>query len=219
MCGVIGYHPTEPWEFNCAATGMFAALFNESTIRGKHYYGIAQPSSHGKFQVLRSQYGSTIPSEFNPLLPAIAHTRFSQSGDWKVAENNQPILTPSSVLVMNGVIHMGTKKEFETAFQVKCEVDNDGEVFLRCMERGEDPAQFVNDISGSFAGVWMEQREPMGPKMFAIRNSRRPLWRCQEFGAVWLASTRDIFIRAGFTKPITALDPGVLYQDTSLFGR
>jgi len=224
MCGVIGYSPLkdQSWEVRRRAQEAFGALFKESTIRGKHYYGIAQPNStgpdgySGEFKVWRSQYASTIPSTFNSLLPAIAHTRFCQSGDWQINENNQPLLTASSALVMNGVIHMGTKEEFEAAFQVKCKVDNDGEVFLRCVEKGEDPVKFVNGISGSFAGVWMEKREDVC-KMFAARNTRRPLWRCQEFGAVWLASTLDIFLRAGFESPLTPLVPGLLYRDTTHF--
>jgi glutamine phosphoribosylpyrophosphate amidotransferase len=136
---------------------------------------------------------------FHPGIPTIAHTRYCQSGDWQVMENNQPIVAAGMVLAFNGCIHMGTKEEFEKDFDVKCETDNDGEIFLRKLEgiNAENHVSVAEDwlgtIRGSFAGVWLAYG-----RLFVGRNSRRPLWVCDAHGGRWYASTQDIFKRAGF---------------------
>ncbi len=199
MCGVVGYWPIKPdgaWE-------AFRRLFTESSIRGLHAFGIVQSAAP-----LRSFNLDDIVASFNPKLPALAHARYCTSGDWRVLENNQPLSIEDDgftlSLVFNGVIHMGTKEEFEAAFGVHCEHDNDGEVFLRRLELGNDPADFLAKMTGSFAGCWLDSEG----KMFAGRNARRPLWRCDAHGARWYASTRDIFHRAGFTG-MEEMAPGV----------
>lgn len=196
MCGVIGYHPLEP---NDLQVEMFGRLFDQSRIRGHHAYGIADP----KF-VHRGYNWVDVFSWFNPCVPTIGHTRYCQSGDWKEMQNNQPLRVAQYKLAMNGVIHMGTKEEFETAFNVQCEVDNDSEVFLQRLVGGQDALDFIKGITGSFAATWLD-----GERLFAGRNARRPLWKCKAFGALWYASTRDIFYRAGFPTPMELPYPHV----------
>jgi glutamine phosphoribosylpyrophosphate amidotransferase len=106
-------------------------------------------------------------------------------------------------LAMNGVLHMGTKEEFEKAFGVSCLVDNDSEVFLQRLAAGQDAAEFISSITGSFAATWL-----IGEKLFAGRNARRPLWRCEALGARWVVSTEDIFRRAGVVGAVE-MTPGV----------
>lgn len=185
MCGVIGYKPVvrDSWQ-----TPMFIKLFDQSRIRGHHAYGLADTQ-----KVSKAFNWEQVVKEFDPELPTIGHTRYCQSGDWKVMENNQPLVVGDMKLAMNGVLHMGTKEEFEQAFGVKCLVDNDSEVFLQRLAAGETAEEFISGITGSFAATWL-----IGDRLFAGRNARRPLWKCQEYGAVWYASTQDIFDRAGF---------------------
>lgn len=221
MCGVIGYKPFGEYVCTtCGGTGrvhshndmcwecdggqsiqamMFRKLFDESRIRGHHAYGIADPV----ISVISYDW-RTIPTYFNPTLPTIAHTRYCQSGDWKVMINNQPLVIDSFKLAMNGVIHMGTKEEFEQAFSVKCVVDNDSEIFLQKLAEGANPLDFISSITGSFAATWLS-----GNTLYAGRNGRRPLWKCKAFNAVWFASTRDIFLRAKFPEPIELPHPYV----------
>ena len=94
-------------------------------------------------------------------------------------------------LAFNGVIHMGTREEFEREHGVKCDSDNDGEVFLRRLEN-EEPDTMILGEQWSFAGCWI-----VGKRLFAGRNRRRPLYRVDHLGARWYASTADIIRRAG----------------------
>lgn len=191
MCGVIGYWPRNP---TVHAAPAFNELFEQSRVRGQHAYGLSQLHTGSRQPtVFRSFDWQDIPQRFVPTLPAIAHTRYCQSGDWSVLENNQPILVDNMALAMNGVIHMGTKAEYEAAFDVTCAVDNDSEIFLRRLEQGRAAEQFIAEMTGSFAAVWLKDG-----RLHAGRNARRPLWRCEAYGATWYASTGDIFRRAGF---------------------
>lgn len=194
MCGVIGYFPREPDELT--PTRMLA-LVTESAVRGVHAFGIAQ--AHGGMidcwkSVGPDPRGAFLEADFDPEAPAVAHWRYSTSGDWRQSVNNQPILAAGRALAFNGVIHMGTKTEFEREFDVTCDSENDGEVFLRRLQRGDDPVQFVSEMRGSFAGVWLAT----DGRLRALRNNRRPLWRAEAKDGIWYASTRDIFARAGF---------------------
>jgi asparagine synthetase B (glutamine-hydrolysing) len=189
MCGIIGYRPLTD---DPDQKGAFASLFKESAIRGLHAFGIGTSES-----VKRSHNTQDIIDAFNPDLTTVAHARYCTSGDWHTLENNQPIVVDDIILAFNGVIHMGSKEEFEKAFNVKCDSDNDGEVFLRRMIGGETAEAFLSRISGSFAGVWLRNG-----KLWAGRNARRPLWKCQSYGALWYGSTRDVFLRAGFPLPV-----------------
>jgi len=203
MCGIVGYQPmvVSP-ESLSERTWAFRRLFKESCIRGLHAYGLARPDGDGVY-VLRSYDATEIPYAFAPSMPNIAHARYCQSGDWKVMENNQPITVGSTALAFNGCIHMGTKQEFEAAFDVKCVTDNDGEVLLRKAEGAQNAeefletvSEFVGSIRGSFAGVSLAYG-----RLIVSHNPRRPLYHAFAYGAEWFASTEDIFRRAGFENP------------------
>lgn len=201
MCSVIGYQPLNG-VVGEEAHRLFANLMRESRIRGMHAYGLAREGF-----VKRSFSADEIIENFDPMKPNIAHARYSTSGEWRVLENNQPIVVDDFALAFNGVIHMGTKAEYEAWFNVECESDNDGEIFVRKMKAGVSPEEFVSSsLTGSFAGVWLRDGF-----LYALRNERRPLWLCLWQEAIWFASTKDIFQRAGFEDP-TELEPGMLYD-------
>lgn len=199
MCGIVGFKPLADRDIE-NRVGAFRRLFAESYIRGLHAYGIADITPEGSIDIVRTFEKSDIWSVFNPSRLGIAHARYCQSGDWRVLDNNQPIVVGDTALAFNGCIHMGTKEEFEAAFDVKCDSDNDGEVFLRktvsanAEEFARKAEDFVGSIQGSFAGVSLAHGQ-----LIVSHNPRRPLWRCLAYGAKWYASTEDIFRRAGFT--------------------
>lgn len=200
MCGIIGYNPVTP---TADAPAAFTRLFDESRVRGTHAYGIARLAPW--VVSFRSFDWEKIPQHFEPTWATVAHTRYCQSGDWQVMENNQPIVLGDHALAFNGCIHMGAKEEFEAAFGVQCQTDNDGEIFMRkCLLGYESAEEWLGTIRGSFAGVWLSHG-----RLYAGRNARRPLWTCEAYGAKWVASTSDIFKRAGFPAA-QELPPGVV---------
>ena len=145
--------------------------------------------------------------EANPPRILIGHCRYSTSGDFKDHRNNQPIVAAGLSLVFNGVISMKLKSEFEAEFGVKCDADNDGEIFLRKIEQGVDPFLFLKETKCSFAGCWIE-----GGRLFAARNEFRPMHKAEFRGASLYCSTADIFARAGILgcKP---LESGSIYVE------
>jgi len=206
MCGIVGYVPgIRP---SPDAEALFVRLWRESLVRGRHAAGLAQPSPTGPNVHRALHLEADLLAQFDYTRPAIAHTRYSTSGDWRTEANNQPIVLGQLALAFNGVIHMGTKAEFEAAFGVTCDTDNDGEVFLRLLAQGEKPEEVLRSLSGSFAGVWLDSGA-----LLAGRNARRPLWRAHALGAHWYASTRDIFRRAGIAdvREVTPLRVEVMW--------
>lgn len=202
MCGILGYRPlpNQELEDRIECLDAFRRLFDQSRIRGLHAYGFASPLN-GIVTAYRSFDSTKIPLYFEGDRLTIAHARYCTSGDWSILENNQPLVVDNMALAFNGVLHMGTKAEFEVAFDVQCQSDNDGEIFLRKIvgsETAEEAARkaedFVGTIQGSFAGAFLAHG-----RLIVSRNSRRPLWKCTMYGAKWYASTEDIFRRAGFT--------------------
>ncbi len=156
-----------------------------------------------------------IAEDFDPSVPNIAHCRYSTSGDWRVPENNQPIVVDHMALALNGVLHMGTKAEYEEEYDIKCDVDNDAEIFLRLLKKhGEytNGQSIIDGLRGSFAACWL-----VGDQLWYGRNERRPLWTAVQHGARWFASTRDILIRALFLVQVE-VQPGVYRGDEAFRG-
>jgi hypothetical protein len=199
MCAVIGYARREIGEYDRELIDerrdMMLALARESRVRGLHSVGVAQGSG-----VIVTE-GGPFPG-FDPQFDAIVHCRYPTSGDY-----NQPIVRDGLSFCFNGVLDMGTKEEMEARHDLKLTTDNDAEIFMCRLLRGERPAKILDSLGGSFAGVWLQ-----GGSLYALRNARRPLWTQQHLNAVWIASTKDIFERAGFDEHSVELEPGVLHS-------
>ena len=201
MCAVIGYSPPQLGDVN-ALCDAFKRLMLEARIRGTHAFGITTlDATTGLVFTRRSHDVEEIIAEFNPNYPCVAHARYSTSGDWTDHRNNQPITVGQFSLAFNGVIDMGTKQEFEQRWEVECESDNDGEIFIRKVWAGVPPTRFVSEMTGSFAGVWLQVYADK-VDLWALRNERRPLWSSDHLGATWFASTQDMLKRAGFSDEI-----------------
>lgn len=129
----------------------------------------------------------------------IYHTRYCTSG-----KDHQPITDNKIGLVMNGVIDMGTKKEMESKFKIKMLTDNDAELLFHFPFL--DLIQLVPNAS--IAGIMLSNK-----KLVAFRNKKRPLWMIEKGKSVLLASTQDIFRRAGAEwKKAKQLEPNRTYS-------
>ena len=139
-------------------------VVEESKVRGLHHLGWRK-------------FGKAV----------LYHTRYCTSG-----EDNQPIDWDGSSIAMNGVIHMGTKKEMEKRYNIKMKTDNDAEVLIQYLDSYSFEELCVMWPKVSIAAVLVNKK-----KFFAFRNERRPLWLIEKQSSLLIASTQDILKRAG----------------------
>jgi len=182
MCAVIGY----TGEYNQALIGR---LLDNSKIRGIHSFGYSfycdgtvVTKKFLDFEEFQESIESDKPRKF------IAHFRYSTSGDFKDQENNQPLQAGNVALAFNGVISQKSKVEIELEYDTELLGDNDGYLLL---EKYTDQT-FIRKPAITFAAVGLKDN-----KVFALRNSKRPLWYAETSGAKIYASTRDILNRSG----------------------
>ena len=202
MCGVVGYSCESPIKEHYE---ILQAIIRQSKIRGLHSFGF---SFYDKELVtIKHHYIDKI--ELPAANKIIKHNRNSTSGDYKNHDNNQPIAVGNISLVFNGVLDMRTKQEMEEHYQIDMETDNDGELVLKlCGSDPEKIQEYVQNTTGSFAGLILTENN----KMYAIRNENRPLWMLNHSGAIFYASTRDIFKRVDQSFEPIKLDPYKVYE-------
>jgi glutamine phosphoribosylpyrophosphate amidotransferase len=184
MCGVIGYIGKS------IDKNLVERLVFESEIRGIHHTGRVTA------EVLE-------PKKLRGYGNGIIHTRYCTSG-----KTNQPLKVKGNVLAFNGVIDMGTKKEMEKRWGIKMTTDNDGEILLQTCKTPETLLLFIKNRQCSFAGVMV-----MDGRFVALRNKFRPLWMHKDKkNNVYIASTKDIFIRSGVKTNLKELEPLKIYE-------
>ena len=223
MCGVVGYFPSHNPHID--NNSRFGELMRESSIRGMHAYGFTQWDgkqfhlAKETFDICEYDFEKIDAMLCGPLKsfdihhPTIGHTRYSTSGDWQDARNNQPLVFPEGdfALAFNGVVDMRTKAEMEEKYHIKLKYDNDGEVAIALGRLANSPQ--IKVIPGSFAGVWLHNGE-----LFMARNAKRPLWTILgEDGSIWVASTRDIFRRAGFHEDPEEVEENVAWNANEIW--
>lgn len=197
MCAIIGYvcRSGEP------DIDMLIRVFQESKIRGMHAFGYAFHQA-GLLTVRRSLNLKEIEAHLLEDRPSavIGHCRYSTSGDYRNMLNNQPIERDGRAVVVNGVIDMGTKPEMERRYDVNMNTENDAELSLFW----DNPASAVGNISGSFAGLFLNSPT----EILAVRNVRRPAYIVQEQNFGLVASTVDILRRSGIQQTAWVLPVG-----------
>ncbi len=194
MCGVVGFSGKG------GSRTQFVALCEQSCIRGVHAFGAAWIDADGRLQYVRSvSYAAVVEAIPDPLPDRIMfHNRYCTSGDYLVAENNQPIVfdTRHIALVFNGTVDMGTKEEMEARSGYSMLTENDGELVLRDCCEGDPFRRIGKETGTSFAGIVLGVQTDGSLYMYAFRNEKRPLWAFETPGGHFIASTRDIASRA-----------------------
>ena len=215
MCGVVGYVPSD--DPNPLNQTRFRNLMKQSQIRGMHAWGYCQHQgdlfiNRHKATRVDSLFPLLDEIPFFPEFPGIGHTRYSTSGDWHDDMNNQPLYLEYIVFAFNGVVDMGTKAEMERKWGMLLDSGNDGELAVKLAEwdRLELKPGYnrIPAIPGTFAGVWLTREG----NMYVARNEYRPLWNLgTEDGSHWIASTADIFARAGFNQTPEPIEPDIVH--------
>lgn len=192
MCAVIGFATKKKTKKQLE---ILYNLIVESKIRGLHAFGIAyylknKIITEKAFKIPDEMYLlNFINSDANML---ISHNRYSTSGDWKKMQNNQPVTISNNIsIVLNGVITMKYKKEYEKQFDVRCTTENDTEIFARKLQQKNNPIKILKELGGSFAAVYLYNKN-----IYAIRNNMRPLHMFKLEKAIFVCSTVDIVDRA-----------------------
>lgn len=214
MCGVVGYSSKETSTQDILT---LSRIFEQSKIRGLHSCGFSYLDGDRiateKFFAVGNLMAALLKLEEkfagNPL-SLVGHTRYSTSGDWQDQRNNQPLVLDGISLAFNGCIHMGLREEYEELYGKRYETDNDGEIFCRKVLDGEAWEMFVADGAFSFAGAFLHAGH-----LTVLRNMNRPLWLGRSGCAQFVASTRDIFARAGFTGELQEVEPCKAFRLTS----
>lgn len=192
MCGVIGFYTKKKEK---EQIDLLYKLIIQSKIRGKHSFGYSF-FDKGKIKTIKTcefpdrNWLYNFENSQSQFL--IYHNRYSTSGDWNNMDNNQPITIGDISLAMNGVTSMDKKENYESKFGIKCETDNDSEIFVQLLSQNNHPKITLERIGGSFAGCFFWQEE-----VWALRNKSRPLYWFKYCGAVYVCSTKDIAERAG----------------------
>lgn len=184
-------------------------IMQNSRIRGLHSFGYSFVEKNKIQNFKFIDYDQFLKSLIQKKpIKFIAHFRYSTSGDWKVIENNQPILLDDFCLAFNGVIDMSSKSEMEKKFEVQMETENDGEIAIIKYKQGKDSfLNFINENKRTFAGVFLNKEN----EITAIKNNLRPLSISKDKKATYLASTSDILLRSGL-KSYEKLKPNKFYE-------
>tara|TARA_R100001443_G_scaffold83800_1_gene90513 strand:- start:1473 stop:2066 length:594 start_codon:yes stop_codon:yes gene_type:complete len=195
MCSIIGYK------------GRFkeyivSTLLDESRLRGIHSFGYHTKNGTKKF-LDYTEFKDSLLSEKPDLF--IAHFRYSTSGDFKLLENNQPLVSDGKAMVFNGVISQKTKSEMEYEFQTKLPSDNDGWILYDYF----NSRNFELPQGSSFAFIGLDFKSDI--KLTAIRNELRPMWKFESENYVILTSTKDILVRSGIKQCISPLKKNKVY--------
>lgn len=188
MCAIVGYHSPK-----CLDRYLLMNVIKQSKIRGLHSFGISYYDGCG-LETRKSHEQHQIMNHLLSLKKVstlIYHNRYSTSGDWKDHKNNQPLHMDDLAFAFNGTIDMRTKSEMEKDYG-KMVSDNDGEIFMKHILSGAAADDFSQLYKCTFAGVWLRD----GVLNF-MRNFHRPMWAYQTDDTTMVASTRDIFERAG----------------------
>ena len=199
MCGIVGYFSSKP---SLEDSIILRRLYEESSIRGIHSFGIAD--SYGVTKYLQNEFNEVTPKLTSPI---IFHNRYSTSGDYKDHNNNQPIEYKDSYFAFNGVISMKDKKGMEEEYNVSLTTENDGELLLQLTEGNpEDIVNYINSNNVSCAGLMIKEG-----RLYAFRNKNRPSWVTTINDSVFITSTKDIMKRVIPDSNPEELKPNKLY--------
>lgn len=196
MCGIVGYRSNKP------DIEKLIMLINHSKIRGIHAFGMSYYSNTGELCVQKFYEIEKLLKNLEIQAPYIDwnsgfifHSRYSTSGDWAKQTNNMPIIDNGIALVLNGVISMLPKPDYERLYGITCKTENDAEIILKLIEK--DRLKEIECTKASIAALWLKNRT-----LFAFRNNKRPLYQAEGF----IFSTYDIGKRSGLKniKPVEA---------------
>lgn len=192
MCGILAFSGKN----TAQNRELIVALMLQLSLRGTHATGIATVVNN-QLRVVRMPVDAKTffervtldsPSNSNPDLKLIGHTRYSTSDlQW-----NQPVDNGYTALVMNGVISQEPPEKWPEAYR-PYSTRNDAEIALNASMKGH-----YGCYNGSFAIAELQ----INGSLLVYRNAYRPMWAACGPDQSWcvVSSTADSLLRCGL-KP------------------
>jgi glucosamine 6-phosphate synthetase-like amidotransferase/phosphosugar isomerase protein len=216
MCGIAGYSVDVDSEVDrtLAAQALLAAIAE----RGADASGYAWRGAGTGVTVHKQRSGASslldwleVPAEATQVL---VHVRDYTKGHPTIEANNHPIRHGTVVGIHNGVVANDEEIMAAHGFERhEPEMTVDSEAIFALVEHAEGQANALEQIRGTMATAWMDERRP--EVLFAARAVGRPLWLGRGRHEVFFASTREALEIVEDTLRIT-LSPREVDEGTLL---
>jgi len=190
MCGIAGYSLSAKSrvERTLAAQALLAGIAE----RGADAVGYAHRSP-GEGIVMHKQRSGASELLEQILIPASAtqvlvHVRDYTKGHPTIAANNHPIRHGAVVGIHNGIIFNDEEVLTEHGIpRAEPEMTVDSEAIFALAEEAESNAQVLEELRGSMATAWLDERCP--DVVFLARGVGRPVWLGRSREGTFFAST------------------------------
>jgi glucosamine 6-phosphate synthetase-like amidotransferase/phosphosugar isomerase protein len=190
LCGISGYSLSESSRVDpTLATQILLASISErgSDAAGYCYRGPGVPLTIRKQRSGASALLDSIDVP-RPARQVLVHVRDYTKGHPSLEANNHPLRHGSLVGIHNGIIRNDEEIFAAHGFErAETGMTVDSEAIFALMELKENRAKALEELYGSMATAWMDDRRPEA--LFLARGMGRPLWVGEGRDELFFAST------------------------------
>ena len=192
MCGIAGYSlsPRSSVDRTLAAQSLLTGIAE----RGADAVGYAYRAPGDMYPVVTKQRTPaselleriSVPDAASQLL---VHVRDYTKGHPSIAANNHPVRHGPVVGIHNGIILNDDELlSPHSCARAEARMTVDSEAIFALAAHSENDASALEDLLGSFATAWLDERVP--DTIFLARGAGRPLWLGAGRHELFFASTR-----------------------------
>jgi glucosamine 6-phosphate synthetase-like amidotransferase/phosphosugar isomerase protein len=191
LCGIAGYSLSDSSRVDpTLATQILMAAISE---RGSDAAGYCYRGPEVALAIHKQRSGASrlldsirVPAKSRQ---ALVHVRDYTKGHPSLDANNHPIRHGAVVGIHNGIIRndeeIFARHGFERAAP---RMTVDSEAIFALMEEARSSAKALDELYGSMASAWMDEREP--EVVYVARGMGRPLWLGEGRNELFFASTK-----------------------------
>jgi glucosamine 6-phosphate synthetase-like amidotransferase/phosphosugar isomerase protein len=191
LCGIAGYSLSDSSRVDpTLATQILMAAISE---RGSDAAGYCYRGPDVALAIHKQRSGASrlldsirVPAKSRQ---ALVHVRDYTKGHPSLDANNHPIRHGAVVGIHNGIIRndeeIFARHGFERAAP---RMTVDSEAIFALMEKAQSSAKALDELYGSMASAWMDEREP--EVVYVARGMGRPLWLGEGRNELFFASTK-----------------------------
>jgi glucosamine 6-phosphate synthetase-like amidotransferase/phosphosugar isomerase protein len=191
LCGIAGYSLSDSSRVDpTLATQILMAAISE---RGSDAAGYCYRGPDVALAIHKQRSGASrlldsirVPARSRQ---ALVHVRDYTKGHPSLDANNHPIRHGAVVGIHNGIIRnddeIFARHGFERAAP---RMTVDSEAIFALMEEARSSAKALEELYGSMASAWMDEREP--EVVYVARGMGRPLWVGEGRNELFFASTK-----------------------------